>query len=62
MNKKIEIYLFFLLFIFIGTKMPKFWQNSGNLCEKRKIMKKFNFSFFSDCDVPNPKLHAKPPI
>ncbi len=55
-NKKIG---FFFLFIFIGTEMPKFWENSGLLYDKTKIIKKVNFSFFSDCYVPNPKVHPK---
>ncbi len=41
--------------------MPKFWQNSGKLCEKR-ISKKLILAFISDRYVPNPKVHVEPPI
>ncbi len=54
--------IFFLLFIFIGTEIPKFWENSGLLYDKRKLSKKLILGFFSDCYIPNPKVHAKPPI
>ncbi len=38
--RKIGIFFSFLLFIIIGTEMPKFCQNSGNLCGKKDITKK----------------------
>ncbi len=31
--------------------MPKFWQNTGKLGKEKKLY-----------NVPNPKVHAKPPI
>ncbi len=57
-----NVFIFFIFLFFIGTKMPKFWQNSEKLCRKKNIMKKNTFSFFSDCYIPNPKVYAKPPI
>ncbi len=42
--------------------MTKFWENSGQLYDKRILSKKLILAFFSDCYVPNPKEHAKPPI
>ncbi len=45
-TKKYIYFFLFWLFIFIGTNMPKFWQNSGKLCRKKNIMKKIHFSYF----------------
>ncbi len=44
-REKINL-IFVLLFIFIGTEMPKFWQNSVILCQKKNIMKKSLFYLF----------------
>ncbi len=41
--------------------MPKFWEKLGQLYDKRILSKMLVLAFFSDCYVPNTKVHAKPP-
>ncbi len=40
--------------------MPKFWQKSGKLGKEKKYKKIISAFFWSY--VPNPEVHAKPPI
>ncbi len=45
-KKKKKKHIAFFLLIFIGTEMPKFWKNSGQLYDKRKLSKKLILAFF----------------
>ncbi len=46
----------------IWEKGNKISRNIVFYVEKRTLPKELFIAFFSDCYVPNPKVHAKPPI